>query len=169
MTDNNDKIHIIATGGTIDAHFSPKEYKPVPNQSSIIEDFIKDFIKPHFEITTTTVSMIDSLYMTEEIRTSIVKEINKTKHSKILITHGTDGMIDTARLINNVIRNKTVVLTGSMIPLKGFSPSDAGFNLGFSIGSLLNLPIGVFIAMNGKIFETDNVIKNLEKSRFEET
>jgi len=168
MTDNKDTIHIIATGGTIDAHFSPKEYKPVPNEESIIEDFIKNFIKPHFDMKTSTVSMIDSLYMTKEIRGNILETIKKSNHDKILITHGTDGMIDTAKFIYDESKNRAIILTGAMIPLKGFSPSDAGFNLGFAIGNLLNINSGLFIAMNGKIFTPDNIVKNLEQSRFED-
>jgi len=117
---------------------------------------------------TTTVSMIDSLYMTDDIRTDILKTIKKSNCSKVLITHGTDGIIDTANFIQTSAIDKAIILTGAMIPLKGFSPSDAGFNLGFAIGNLLNLRSGVFISMNGKVFTPDKTIKNSEVSRFED-
>ena len=162
MAMTNDKIHIIATGGTIDAVFSPKEYKPVPNTKTAIPDFIINYIRPHFEITTSTVAMIDSLYMTDEIRAEILKEIQHVKCKKILITHGTDGMIATAKYLEknkDLYKNATIVLTGSMIPLIGFSPSDAGFNLGFALSSLQNMPSGIFISMNGQIFEPFNTKK----------
>ncbi len=167
MTDKQQNIHIIATGGTIDAHFSPKEYKPVPNDESYIKEFITNYIKPHFKVHHTTASMIDSLYMNDDIREKIYDEIAQSSHDKILITHGTDGMIKTAQFLSNKINDKSIVLVGSMIPLKGFSPSDGGFSLGFAIGNLLHLPFGVYISMNGQIFTADNVQKNIEKSRFE--
>lgn len=167
MTDKKENIHIIATGGTIDAHFSPKEYKPVPNDESYIKDFITNYIKPHFEVHHSTASMIDSLYMNDEIRKDIYNEIAKSKFNKILVTHGTDGMIETAKFLQDKVQNKTVVLVGSMIPLKGFSPSDAGFSLGFAIGNLFHLNEGVHISMNGQLFHPNKVQKNIEESRFE--
>lgn len=169
MSENKQHIHIIATGGTIDSVFSPKEYKPIPKESSGIEEFIQNYIKPHFETSLSTVSMIDSLYMTDDIRADILKIIEESNQNLILITHGTDGMIDSAKYIEQNLKdkNKTIIFIGSMIPLTGFSPSDAGFNLGFAIGNLLNLISGVYISMNGKIFTPDNVQKNIDKSRFE--
>lgn len=167
MTDKQQSIHIIATGGTIDAHFSPKEYKPVPNDESYINEFITNYIKPHFKVHHTTASMIDSLYMNDNIREKIHTEVENSAFDKILITHGTDGMIETAKFLQDKVSKKTIILVGSMIPLKGFSPSDGGFSLGFAIGNLLNLQSGIYISMNGQIFTADNVQKNVEKSRFE--
>lgn len=169
MTETKDQIHIIATGGTIDCKFSPKEYKPVPQDESCIYAFITNYIKPHFKIKSSTVSMIDSLYMTDDIREDILKEIQSTSSDRVLITHGTDGMIATAQYLEKNLKknNKTIILVGAMIPLTGFSPSDAGFNLGFAIGNIKYSISGVYICMNAQIFTPYNVVKNLEDSRFE--
>ena len=85
---------------------------------------------------------------------------------KIIITHGTDTMIETAELLANSIHNKTIILTGAMIPYK-FGSSDGLFNLGSSLSFLQVMPIGVYISMNGNIFDWNNVIKNKELGLFE--
>jgi L-asparaginase len=170
MTDNKEHIHIIATGGTIDSVFSPREYKPVPNSQSYIQDFIEEFVKPHFTTSLSTVTMIDSLYMDEAMREDILRAVQESPNDKILITHGTDGMIRTAQKLEEAkesFQGKTVMLVGAMIPLKGFSPSDAGFNLGFAIAHLMREQPGIHIAMNGQLFTPANVRKNTEKTRFE--
>lgn len=164
---NKSVIHIIATGGTIDYQFSPKEYKPVPRPETVIPDFISDYIKPNFEIKSSTVSMIDSLYMTDEIRLDLIKEIKGSSAEKILITHGTDGMIETAQFIAKEKFDKTIVMVGAMIPLIGFTPSDGGFNLGFAVANLRNLDRGTYICMNGEVFLPDDVCKNRDQSWFE--
>lgn len=167
MTQAAENIHIIATGGTIDCEFSPKEYQPIPRDKTVIPDFIRNYIKPHFDVEASTVMMIDSLLMTDEMREDIVAEVQASDAQRILVTHGTDGMIRTAKRLTDLQLDKTIVLVGSMIPLIGFTPSDGGFNLGFAIANLLHLDSGVYICMNGQVFTADNVTKNLDKSRFE--
>ena len=96
--------------------------------------------------------------------------IKKTKAKNIIITHGTDTMTKTADFLKKYLGDdigKTVVLTGSMIPLTGFSGSDSGFNLGFSCAQISHLKPGVYLSMHSTVFEAGKVIKNFEEARFE--
>jgi L-asparaginase len=111
--------------------------------------------------------MIDSLEMGEDEREQIVFQCNRTDEDKIVITHGTDTMTDTAAVLAQKVKNKTVVLTGAMIPYK-FGSSDGLFNLGSALAFVQTLPHGVYIAMNGKYFNWDNVRKNRQTGQFEE-
>jgi L-asparaginase len=98
----------------------------------------------------------------------MINAINKSPAKNIIITHGTYTMPDTARFIASRIKNNTkiIILTGSMIPLLGFSPSDAGFNLGFALGQFDSLTPGVYVAMNGQIFTPLEVVKLVSQGRF---
>ena len=111
--------------------------------------------------------MKDSLDMTDEDRKIILENCKKTKEDKILITYGTDAMVETAKVLANSIKDKTIILTGAMIPYK-FGSSDGLFNLGSSLAFAQTLPHGVYISMNGKYFHWDNVRKNQEIGEFEE-
>ncbi len=111
--------------------------------------------------------MIDSLHMTEEDRDLIVHQCRNTPEDKIIITHGTDTMADTARIIAEKIKDKTIVLTGAMIPYK-FGSSDGFFNLGSALAFVQTLPHGVYVAMNGRAFVANNVRKNKQTGQFEE-
>ena len=99
----------------------------------------------------------------------ILSTIEKSPCKKIILTHGTYTMPDTARfLVKNLKRkDQTIILTGSMIPLEGFSPSDAGFNLGYSVSQAKVLSSGVYVCMNGRTFSPDEVIKVLYEGRFD--
>jgi L-asparaginase len=114
-----------------------------------------------------TLMMIDSLDMSDEDREIIAQNCLKTKADKILITHGTDTMVETARVIAKKVTDKTIVITGAMIPYK-FGSSDGLFNLGSSLAFVQTLPAGVYISMNGKYFHYDNVRKNKKVGEFEE-
>jgi len=114
-----------------------------------------------------TLMMIDSLDMTDEDRVMIADHCNKSKEKKIIITHGTDTMADTAKFLASRIKDKTVVLTGAMIPYK-FGSSDGLFNLGSAMAFVQSLQPGVYVAMNGKCFNWDNVRKNKKTGEFEE-
>ena len=109
--------------------------------------------------------MKDSLEMDKNDRSIVVDNCSNSIESNIIITHGTDTMIDTATSIANAKMNKTIVLTGAMIPYK-FGSSDGLFNLGAAIGFVQSLPNGVYIAMNGKYFHYDKVKKNKEIGEF---
>jgi L-asparaginase len=110
--------------------------------------------------------MIDSLDMTEEDRQIILEYCKRTKEDKIVITHGTDTMVETAKELSK-IKDKTIILTGAMIPYQ-FGSSDGLFNLGAALAFVQTLPHGVYIAMNGKYFNGDNVKKNTDIGEFEE-
>jgi L-asparaginase len=113
-----------------------------------------------------TIMMKDSLEMSNDDRKTIVQQCLESDESKILITHGTDTMVETATLLAKKITTKTIVLTGAMIPYK-FGSSDGLFNLGSSLSFLQILPHGIYIAMNGNIFNWDNVKKNKKLGLFQ--
>jgi L-asparaginase len=104
--------------------------------------------------------------MNEQDRQTIAKACMDVSEKKILITHGTDTMPETAALLAGMIKDKTIVLTGAMVPYK-FGSSDGLFNLGSALAFVQTLPPGVYVAMNGKIFEGENVRKNKAKGEFE--
>ena len=111
--------------------------------------------------------MIDSLNMTDDDRDLIVHQWRNAEENKIILTHGTDTMTITAKVLAEKIKNKTIVITGAMIPYK-FGSSDGFFNLGSALAFVQSLPTGVYIAMNGRAFNWDNVRKNKQTGQFEE-
>ena len=108
----------------------------------------------------------DSLLMNEEDRQRILEECKKSKEDRIIITHGTDTMAETAKTLGNGIKDKTIVLLGAMVPYNK-KDSDALFNFGSAISVVQTLPKGTYIVMNGKIFDWNNVKKNKKLERFE--
>jgi len=114
-----------------------------------------------------TLMMIDSLDMTSQDRDLIVHQCIQCEENKIIITHGTDTMAITAEVLAGHIKNKTIVLTGAMIPIK-FGSSDGLFNMGCAMAFVQSLPPGVYVAMNGRYFTWDNVRKNRQTGIFEE-
>jgi L-asparaginase len=115
----------------------------------------------------TTLMMIDSLEMTAEQRMEIARECRECPEDKIVITHGTDTMAETARVLARHVKGKTIVLTGAMIPIK-FGSSDGLFNLGSALAFVQSLNAGIYVAMNGRCFNWDNVRKNKQTGVFEE-
>ena len=111
--------------------------------------------------------MIDSLEMTDEDRELIAHQCNQCEENQIVITHGTDTMSETAKVLAEKVKNKTIVLFGAMIPIK-FGSSDGLFNLGSALAFVQTLPAGVYVAMNGRYFHWDNVRKNKQTGMFEE-
>jgi L-asparaginase len=114
-----------------------------------------------------TLMMIDSLEMTLEHRNLIADECQQCEEDRIVITHGTDTMAETARVLAKRNMGKTIVLTGAMIPIK-FGSSDGLFNLGSALAFVQSLHPGVYVAMNGRYFNWDNVRKNRQTGIFEE-
>lgn len=163
------KIHFIITGGTIDASYSPPHQTAKPNVVSVIPSYITDVIKPHFSPTFETLCMKDSREITDALRRKMITAIKKTRSQNIIITHGTDTLAQTAEFIDRHLgqTDKTVLLVGAMVPLKDIVQSDGGFNLGFAIGILGALQGGVYICMNGCVFEPGTTQKNQKKARFE--
>jgi len=161
----NKKIRIIVTGGTFD-----KEYNEINGELFFKDSHVKNMLalgRSRLDLNIRTLMMIDSCDMDEEDRYIIVKNCEKATENKIIITHGTDTMVDTAKILAKSIKDKTIVLTGAMVPYT-FGSSDGLFNMGSAIAFVQTLPVGVYIAMNGKYFTWDNVHKNKKIGEFEE-
>jgi L-asparaginase len=158
-------IRILVTGGTFD-----KEYDERTGQLFFKDTHIAEMLRlgrSRVQTTIRTVMMIDSLEMTEADRALIVQNCLQSDENRIVITHGTDTMSETAAAIAQAVSGKTVVLTGAMIPY-AFGSSDGLFNLGSALSFVQVLPPGVYISMNGKCFPWDRVRKNRERGEFEE-
>jgi len=158
-------IKIFITGGTFDKEYDELEGKLFFKNTHLPE--MLKLARCKLEIDVGTLMMIDSLDMTDADRKIILENCKKTKTDKILITHGTDTMVETALVLANSVKDKTIILTGAMIPYK-FGSSDGLFNLGSSLAFVQTLPYGVYISMNGKYFHWDNVRKNKQTGVFEE-
>jgi L-asparaginase len=158
-------IKILITGGTFD-----KEYNEINGTLYFKDTHISEMLqlgRCRLDINLRTIMMIDSLDMTDADRQIILENCKKSPEDKIVITHGTDTMVETAKVLGESIKDKTIVLTGAMIPY-AFGSSDGLFNLGSSLSFVQALPPGVYIAMNGRYFAWDNVRKNRERGEFEE-
>lgn len=144
------QIKILITGGTFD-----KEYDEINGRLYFKDTHIQEMLKLgrcRLDIQIRTVMMIDSLDMMDSDRELILEQCRKSPEDHIVITHGTDTMVDTARVLAAGITDKTIVLTGAMIPY-AFGSSDGLFNLGSALSFVQALPRGVYIAMNGRVDE----------------
>ncbi|MBX9449260.1 MAG: asparaginase [Taibaiella sp.] len=158
-------MRIIITGGTFD-----KEYNEIEGKLDFEETHVPEMLKLgrcNLDIDVRTIMMIDSLEMTDADREIILHSCSKADERRIIITHGTDTMPETARYIAGANLDKTIILTGAMIPYK-FGSSDGFFNLGASIAFAQTLPHGVYVCMNGRYYHWDNVRKNKKTGFFEE-
>lgn len=160
-------IHFIITGGTIDSFYNGTKDTVEPSNESSIPAFIKS-LKLYEKTEFTTICMKDSRALTKNDLAKIAETIKKSPHKKFIITHGTYTMPDTARYLEANLgkHNKSIIITGSLIPLAGFSPSDAPFNLGYCIAKIQELKEGIKVCMNGRIFEPTEVLKLLYEGRF---
>lgn len=157
-------IQIYVTGGTFD-----KEYNFIDGRL-----YFKDTHLPHMfergrctlDVDVKTLMMIDSLDMTDDDRSIIGHNCKKTKTDRIIITHGTDTMVETASYLADLKLDKTIVLTGAMIPYAFGTSSDGFFNLGSALAFVQALPHGVYVVMNGRYFDWDNVVKNRKTGYF---
>ena len=159
------RIRIFVTGGTFD-----KEYNELTGQLFFKDSQLPEMLKLGRNLVPVeirTLMMVDSLEMTASDRELIADHCRKSPEQKIIITHGTDTMAETAQLLSEKQFPKTIVLTGAMIPYK-FGSSDGLFNLGSALAFVQTLPHGVYIAMNGKFFNAHNVRKNKLTGVFEE-
>jgi L-asparaginase len=157
-------IKIIVTGGTFD-----KEYNELNGELFFKDTHLHEMLsrgRSKLELDITTLMMIDSLDMKESDRKKIADACIEANEDKILITHGTDTMPITAEVLSHQIKDKTVVLTGAMVPYK-FGSSDGMFNLGSALAFVQTLPHGVYVVMNGKVFDGNNVMKNKATGEFE--
>ncbi len=158
-------IQILITGGTFD-----KSYNHIIGDLFFEKTHIPEMLersKCRLNVNVKTLMMIDSLEMTQKDIEKIIDECKKTKSSRIVITHGTDTMVNTAKKIAKKIKNKTIVLTGAMIPYAFGSSSDGFFNLGSALSFVQTLKNGIYIAINGQYFDYDKVEKNKLKGYFE--
>jgi L-asparaginase len=158
-------IRIFVTGGTFD-----KEYDEVHGELYFKDTHVAEMLRLgrcRLDISVRTIMMVDSLEMSQDDRELILEQCVKAPEQRIVITHGTDTMVETAAVLGPKIKDKTVVLTGAMVPY-AFGSSDGLFNLGSALSFVQTLPPGVYIAMNGRYFQWDNVQKNRELGIFEE-
>ncbi len=160
----SDPIRLLVTGGTFD-----KEYDEIRGTLYFADTHLPEMLEMgrcRVEVHVRTLMMIDSLEMTDADRELIAHNCEEVTERHIVITHGTDTMVETARALAEKAPDKTIVLTGAMIPI-AFGSSDGLFNLGGAITAVQVLPPGVYITMNGRVFPWDQVRKNRSTGIFE--
>jgi len=157
-------VRLFVTGGTFD-----KEYDEVRGRLFFQDTHVAEMLargRCRLDVTVRTLMMIDSLEMSDEDRSIIARNCANAPEDRIVVTHGTDTMVETARVLAEEVPHKTVVLTGAMIPY-AFGSSDGLFNLGSALSFAQVLPVGVYVAMNARWFRWDGVRKNRETGYFE--
>jgi L-asparaginase len=161
-------IRIFITGGTFD-----KDYNELTGSLVFKDTHLPEMLRlgrSRVEVSIRTLMMIDSLEMTGADRALLVDQVRQAAETRVLITHGTDTMVETGEALAAALgpdSSKTVVLTGAMVPY-AFGSSDGLFNLGSALSFVQILPPGVYLAMNGRYFRWDGVRKNRETGVFEE-
>jgi L-asparaginase len=158
-------IQIFVTGGTFD-----KEYNELTGQLFFKDSHLPEMLelgRNLIPVNIRTLMMIDSLEMNDIDRELIARHCTECEEDQIIITHGTDTMAETAKLLATTVKDKTIVITGAMVPYK-FGSSDGLFNLGSAFAFVQTLPKGVYVAMNGRYFLANNVKKNKMTGEFEE-
>ncbi len=157
-------IRIFVTGGTFD-----KQYDELTGTLSFDQTHVQDMLdrgRCRLDVTVEVLMMVDSLVMTAEDRHRIVQACRQCDEQRVVLTHGTDTLVETAQALASNVPNKVIVLTGAMIPY-AFGSSDGLFNLGSALSFVQALPPGVYIAMNGQVFAWNNVRKNTAAGVFE--
>ena len=157
-------IKIFATGGTFD-----KEYNEINGELFFKKTNLSQLLdlgRCKLDVKIETLMMVDSLEMSNTDREHIVNKCKKENTQRIIVTHGTDTIVDTAKLLAENINDKTIILTGAMIPIK-FGSSDGLFNLGSALSFVQVLEAGIYITMNGRYFLWNNVHKNKKLGVFE--
>lgn len=159
-----DHIRLFVTGGTFD-----KEYDEIHGTLDFRDTHLPEMLamaRCRLQVRVRTLMMVDSLEMTDADRGLIASNCREAPEPHIVITHGTDTIVDTARVLASEVDGKTIVLTGAMIPI-AFGSSDGLFNLGGALTAVQVLPEGVYVIMNGRVFPWDDVRKNRETGVFE--
>jgi L-asparaginase len=160
-------IQIFVTGGTFD-----KEYNYITGELYFQDTHLPKMLvrgRCTLDVDVKTLMMIDSLKMTEADRSIIAHNCQRCQYDRILITHGTDTIVETAAyLAQTEIAHKTIVLTGAMIPYAFGASSDGFFNMGSALAFAQTLPTGVYVVMNGRYFNWNQVRKNRQTGNFEE-
>lgn len=165
MSELRMNVKIFTTGGSIDKIYSTRESNFVVGEPEIKQILKEANVTIDYEVE--SIFKKDSLDITDDDRDIIYEKVSSDPSHYIVITHGTDTMIQTAQILSK-IPHKVIVLTGAMQPA-AFKETDAAFNVGSAIMAVQTLPEGVYIAMNGRIFNPQKATKNLELNRFEET
>jgi L-asparaginase len=158
-------IEIFVTGGTFDKQYNELNGELLFRGTRLPEMLQQGRCRLDVEIR--ILMMVDSMCMTDADRNIVLENCKAAQGDKILIIHGTDRMVETARVLAGLIHDKTIVLSGALIPYM-FSGSDSLFNLGSALAFVQTLPYGVWVCMNGKHFRWDNVRKNAGRGEFEE-
>lgn len=163
----NEKIHIILTGGRIDSIWDGNVDEIVLGKESVIPGFFKS-IGLRLPFIFTQVSMKDSRALTPEDREKMREAIDTSETNKIIITHGTHTLPDTIQYLESHLQNKdkTIVFTGSSTPLKDFALSDAGFNLGYAIAKVQELPAGMYLCIGGSTITDVQMQEQLQEGKF---
>ena len=157
-------IRVFITGGTFD-----KTYDETSGRHSFADTHIHEMLqlgRCRLELAVRTLMMVDSLDMKDADRSLILENCRSAEEPQVVITHGTDTMAETARVLGEAGLAKTIVLTGAMVPY-AFGSSDGLFNLGSALSFVQALPHGVYVAMNGRVFPWNDVRKNRELGVFE--
>jgi L-asparaginase len=158
-------LQIFTTGGTID-----KLYFDAQSEYRVGEPQVAHILRRAgvaFEFSVEALMRKDSLDMTDDDRRHIVKSVDTCGSDRVLVTHGTDTMVETAQAME-AVRGKVIVLTGSLQPAR-FADSDAAFNIGCAVAAAQTLPAGAYVVMNGRVFAAGRCRKNRQSNRFEET
>jgi L-asparaginase len=157
-------VRLFITGGTLDKGYDELTGDMAYTQSRLAMMLKESRVRT--PILTSELMLLDSMEMTTQQRQQILVACRDCIEDRVVVTHGTDTMVETAELLGKNITNKTIVLTGSIIPY-AFGHSDALFNLGSAITAIQILDNGVYVAMNGMIFPWDNVFKNRQLGEFQ--
>jgi L-asparaginase len=158
-------VRVFITGGTFD-----KEYNELTGQLYFQDSHLPEMLRlgrARLDLEIRTLMMVDSLEMSPDDRALIAGHCRAAPEDRIVVTHGTDTMVETARVIADTVQGKTIVLTGAMVPYK-FGSSDGMFNLGSALAFVQTLPPGVYVVMNGRAFPAGSVRKNRQTGVFEE-
>ena len=173
MSDSQDSkfIEIIITGGTIDSAWNGARDTAVVSEHSVLPEYFKNLaqnLKFYENFIFTEICMKDSRDIREEDREKVLDAVEKSRTGKIIITHGTYTMPDTARYLKRNLKRKdqAIVLTGSMVPIKGFDFSDGPFNLGYALAQVQKLSAGIYVCMNARVFAPEEVAKNTNEGKF---
>ncbi|MFT6927041.1 MAG: L-asparaginase [Psychromonas sp.] len=155
------KIQLIITGGTIDSYYDTDKCTTMPHEKSVLTSFLEKYARMgHSKIVTTEICMKDSRDINNEDIDKVFTAIMESESDRHVVTHGSFTMFTSARYLQTLLPNKhgqVIIFTGSMIPLEGFSPNDAGFNLGSATMAAQCLKAGIYIAFNGQIYAPDDM------------
>ncbi len=160
-------IQFIITGGTIDSYDTDIQYPLIPLEKSIVPTYINN-LKLGNKTKFSVICLKDSREISKTDLNKLLTTINKSQIKQIIVTIGTFAMSDVSRFLELNIKNKnkTIILTGAMIPIYGFPLSDGPFNLGYAVSKVQELPKGIYIAMNGTIFSSKEIIKIVSEGKF---